>query len=186
VKTVVYTVGHSTRPIEDFLALLHREGIRVLIDVRAFPMSRRHPHFNRESLGTTLAANDVAYVHAPPLGGRRRPRANSHNTGWRNESFRAYADHMSTPEFREALENVIATALRDPTTVMCAEALPWRCHRWLIADALVARGCEVRHVLDGSTDLHSLTEIARVVNGDVTYPPSPAVTAPQTELFGGG
>jgi uncharacterized protein (DUF488 family) len=186
VKTVVYTIGHSTRRIEDFLALLRREGIRVLVDVRAFPMSRRHPHFNRESLSATLAATDVTYVHVPALGGRRRPRASSHNTGWRNESFRAYADHMSTSEFREALENVMSTASRLATTVMCAEALPWRCHRWLIADALVARGCEVRHVLDGSSDTHALTEFARVVNGEVTYPSSPAVTVPQTELFGGG
>jgi uncharacterized protein (DUF488 family) len=186
VKTVVYTIGHSTRPIENFLALLQREGIRVLIDVRAFPMSRRHPHFNRESLEATLTAHDVTYVHAPALGGRRRPRSNSHNSGWRNESLRAYADHMSTSEFREALENVMATAARAATTVMCAEALPWRCHRWLIADALVARGCEVRHVLDGSTDPHTLTAFARVVNGQVTYPPSSVVTDPQTELFAHG
>src|ERR671922_2097648 len=181
-KRLVYTIGHSTRPIEDFLALLQREGIRVLIDVRAFPMSRRHPHFNREALSATLAANDVTYVHAPALGGRRRPRPNSQNTGWRNESFRAYADHMSTPEFRDALENVISTASRLATTVMCAEALPWRCHRWLISDALMARGCEVRHVLDSSSDAHRLTEFARVVNGEVTYPPSAVASAPQTEL----
>jgi uncharacterized protein (DUF488 family) len=185
VKIVVCTIGHSTRSIEDFLALLRREGIQALIDVRAFPLSRRHPHFNRDSLSATLAANAMTYIHAPSLGGRRRPRANSHNTGWRNESFRAYADHMSTSEFREALENVMSTASRLTTTVMCAEALPWRCHRWLISDALVARGCEVRHVLDASTDAHTLTAFAVVANGEVTYPP-PAVATPQTELFGGG
>jgi uncharacterized protein (DUF488 family) len=185
VKTVVYTIGHSTRTIDAFLTLLRREGIRSLIDVRAFPMSRRHPQFNRESLSSTLSANDVTYVHAPALGGRRRPRSNSQNTAWRNESFRAYADHMGTPEFREARDTVMATASHLPTTVMCAEALPWRCHRWLIADALVARGCEVRHVLDASADPHTLTEFARVVGGEVTYPSSAVVTAPQTELFEG-
>jgi uncharacterized protein (DUF488 family) len=185
-KTVVYTIGHSTRSFDEFFALLRREEIRALIDVRAFPMSRRHPHFNRDSVSVALAANDITYVHAPALGGRRRPHANSLNAGWRNESFRAYADHMSTAEFRDALDEVISTASRSATTVMCAEAVPWRCHRWLIADALVARGCEVRHVLDASTNPHTLTEFARVVNGDVTYPPPTAARASQPELFGSG
>ena len=182
---VVYTIGHSTRSIEDFVALLQREGIRTLIDVRAFPMSRRHPHFNREVLAPTLAERHIAYTHAPALGGRRRPRPDSANTAWRNESFRAYADHMSTPAFHDALDEVIASAARAPTTVMCAEAVPWRCHRSLIADALVARGCEVRHVLEASTNPHAFTEFARVVNGEVTYPPPSPTPMPQTELFGG-
>jgi uncharacterized protein (DUF488 family) len=186
VKTVVFTIGHSTRPIEDFLSLLRREGIRALIDVRAFPMSRRHPQFNRESLSATLAANNVAYAHAPSLGGRRRLRSNSRNVGWRNESFRAYADHMATDEFREAIENVMSTGSDVPTTVMCAEALPWRCHRWLVADALLARGCEVRHVLDAATEPHMLTAFARVANGEVTYPEAPEATISQTELFSSG
>lgn len=183
---VVYTIGHSTRPIEDFLALLRREGIRALVDVRAFPASRRFPHFDRDALAASLASNGIAYAHAPDLGGRRRPRPDSPNGAWRNESFRAYADHMSTPAFRGAIEGLIATAARCPTTIMCAEAVPWRCHRSLISDALVARGCEVRHVLDASTSAHTLTDFARVEDGQVTYPPSRAGGAPQTELFGAG
>jgi uncharacterized protein (DUF488 family) len=186
VSIVVYTIGHSTRTIDEFVALLHRERIRALVDVRAFPMSRRHPHFDRESLAATLAANDIAYAHAPALGGRRRPRPNSPNGGWRNESFRAYADHMRTPEFREAIDQLMASADRVPTTVMCAEAVPWRCHRSLIADALVARGCEVRHVLDTSTNRHALIEFARVVNGEVTYPPRLAPSPGQSDLFTAG
>ena len=183
---VAYTIGHSTRPIEDFLALLRREGIRALIDVRAFPASRRFPHFDREALAATLASNGIAYAHAPALGGRRRPRPDSPNGAWRNESFRAYADHMSTPVFHEAIDTLIATAARSATTIMCAEAVPWRCHRALISDALVARGCEVRHVLDASTSAHTLTDFARVAEGQVTYPPSRAGNAPQTELFSAG
>jgi uncharacterized protein (DUF488 family) len=182
VSVTVYTIGHSTRSVEDFIALLGREDIRALVDVRAFPMSRRHPHFNQDALAMTLAAQDIAYSHAPALGGRRRPRADSPNGAWRNESFRAYADHMGTAPFREAIADLIATAQRVRTTVMCAEAVPWKCHRSLIADALVARGCEVRHVLDTSTDRHQLMDIAHVENGEVTYPPRTA-EAPQTELF---
>jgi uncharacterized protein (DUF488 family) len=181
--TVVYTIGHSTRTLADFLALLNREGIRALIDVRAFPMSRRHPHFNREELSAALHASSITYTHAPALGGRRRLRAASQNTAWRNESFRAYADHMGTPEFRRALDDVIASARALPTTIMCAEAVPWRCHRGLIADALVARGCEVRHVLDGGTDRHALPEFARVLNDEVTYPSPREDSVEQVELF---
>lgn len=183
--TVVYTVGHSTRSIEEFVALLHRGAIRAVIDVRAFPMSRRHPHFNRDVLSATLAANDITYAHAPALGGRRRPRPDSPNGAWRNDGFRAYADHMSTPEFRRGIDELIASAARAPTTVMCAEAVPWRCHRSLIADALVARGCEVRHLLDASINPHTLTEFARVVNAEVTYPPPSGSPTTQTEMFSG-
>jgi uncharacterized protein (DUF488 family) len=186
VTVVVYTIGHSTRSVEEFLALLNREHVRALVDVRAFPMSRRHPHFNREQLARTLATNDIAYTHAPALGGRRSPHPDSPNGGWRNPSFRAYADHMSTPSFRDAIDRLVADAAGVPTTVMCAEAVPWRCHRSLIADALMARGCEVRHLLDAATNPHTLTEFARVVDGEVTYPPTGLSPTPQTELFGGG
>jgi uncharacterized protein (DUF488 family) len=181
--TVVYTIGHSTRPLEEFLALLDREGIRALFDVRAFPMSRRHPHFNGDELAAALRARSIGYTHASSLGGRRKPRAGSQNTAWRNESFRAYADHMATPEFRRGLDAVIASARSTPTTIMCAEAVPWRCHRGLIADALVARGCEVRHVLDAGVDRHTLAEFARVVDSEVTYPSPRAEGAEQVELF---
>jgi uncharacterized protein (DUF488 family) len=183
--TVVYTIGHSTRSIEEFVAILQRADIRALVDVRAFPMSRRHPHFNRAALASTLADSSILYSHAPELGGRRRPRTDSANVGWRNEGFRAYADHMSTPEFRDAIDALIARAGERATVVMCAEAVPWRCHRSLIADALVARGCEVRHVLDTSINPHTLTDFARVVNGEVTYPQRDVSPMPQTELFGG-
>lgn len=181
-SVTVYTIGHSTRSIDEFVALLQREHIRALVDVRAFPMSRRYPHFNQEALAMELGAQGIAYSHAPALGGRRRPQADSPNGAWRNESFRAYADHMSTAPFRQAIRDLVASAERVRTTVMCAEAVPWKCHRSLIADALVARGCEVRHVLDASTDRHQLMDIARVENGEVTYPP-PTGSAPQTELF---
>ena len=181
-SVTVFTVGHSTRSLDDFVALLDREDIRALVDVRAFPMSRRHPHFNGESLAVSLPAHGIAYRHAPALGGRRRPRADSPNRAWRNESFRAYADHMSTPAFREAIEELLADAAHVRTTVMCAEAVPWKCHRSLIADALVARGCEVRHVRDASTDIHQIMAIARVENGEVTYPAANE-SKPQTELF---
>jgi uncharacterized protein (DUF488 family) len=186
VTVVVYTIGHSTRSIEEFVALLQREDIRAVADVRAFPTSRRYPHFNRDSLASTLAGKTIAYRHAPALGGRRRPRPDSANAGWRNEGFRAYADHMTTPEFREAIGDLIASAVERRTTVMCAEAVPWRCHRSLIADALVARGCEVRHVLDASTNPHTLTDFAQVVDGEVTYPQRDVSAIPQTELFGSG
>lgn len=185
-SVTLFTIGHSTRSIDELVALLHREGIRALVDVRAFPMSRRHPHFNREALEVTLPGHGISYTHAPALGGRRRPRADSPNGAWRNPSFRAYADHMGTPAFRDAVTQLIAAASRAPTTIMCAEAVPWRCHRSLIADALVARGCEVRHVLDASTDRHTLMDIARVENGEVTYPGEPAGGTAQTELFRGG
>lgn len=181
--TVVYTIGHSTRTLGDFLALLNREGIRALFDVRAFPMSRRHPQFNREQLAATLQESAIAYTHAPALGGRRKLRAGSQNTAWRNESFRAYADHMGTPEFRRGLDEVITSARLRPTTIMCAEAVPWRCHRGLIADALVARGCEVRHVLDAGVDRHTLPDFARVVDNEVTYPSPREEGAEQAELF---
>ena len=183
---VVHTIGHSTRPIEDFLALLQREDIHALVDVRAFPMSRRHPHFNRDPLAAALSAHAISYTHAPALGGRRQLHASSTNTAWRNESFRAYADHMATPEFRQAIDELIASARRVPTTIMCAEAVPWRCHRGLIADALVARRCEVRHVLDAGTQLHSLTAFARVVGDEVTYPSPRENATEQAELFGRG
>ena len=185
-SVAVFTIGHSTRSIDAFVALLRREGITAVVDVRAFPMSRRYPHFNQDALAAALATEGVAYRHEPALGGRRRPRADSPNGAWRNESFRAYADHMGTPGFRDAMSRLIAAGAGTPTTIMCAEAVPWRCHRWLISDALVARGCEVRHVLDASTSPHTLLDIARVENGEVTYPPADAAESSQTELFRAG
>ncbi len=167
---VVYTIGHSTRPLDEFVALLHAHGIRQLADVRTVPKSRRHPHFAGEALDRSLASAGIAYRHFPGLGGLRKPRRDSPNAAWRHEGFRGYADYMETPAFAEALEELIAFARAAPTAIMCAEAVWWRCHRQMIADALVARGVEVRHVTSaGAAAPHHLTRFARVEDGRVTY-----------------
>jgi uncharacterized protein (DUF488 family) len=177
----VYTIGHSTRPFEAFAELLARERVRCLADVRTFPASRRHPQYNAAPLAAALTALGVDYVHLPGLGGRRRPLPDSPNRGWRNEGFRGYADHMATAEFREALETLVGLAAVQRTGMMCAEAVPWRCHRSLVSDALVARGDAVLHILDAKTAPHELTSFAVVHDGRVHYPPA----GPQQELFGG-
>lgn len=173
---VVYTIGHSTRDLDDFIALLEREQIAHLADVRSVPGSRRYPHFGRDALAASLVERGIRYSHHPALGGRRHARANSPNGGWRNESFRGYADYMSTPEFATALDDLMALATRERTAIMCAEAVPWRCHRSMIADALVARGVDVRHILDARAQPHRMTSFAIVTDGVVHYPPV------QTEL----
>ena len=140
---VLWTTGHSTRPIEEFVGLLQTHGIQLLADVRITPYSRRNPQFHSESLAKSLADAGVQYRHMPALGGRRKTRLDSVNVGWRNESFRGYADYMQIPEFWNALEDLMASAHRLPVVIMCAEAVPWRCHRTLISDALVSRGWTV-------------------------------------------
>jgi len=167
------TVGHSTHPIEEFLAILQAHGIRQLVDVRTIPRSRRNPQFNRESLPGSLQTVGIAYRHMPGLGGLRHASRDSINTGWRNASFRGFADYMQTPEFRRALDELISLAAQAPTAIMCAEAVPWRCHRSLIADALVARGIEVLEILTAAkSQPHKLTPFARLDGTDVTYPES--------------
>ena len=166
----ICTIGHSTRSFEQFHALLEREGIRHLVDVRRFPASRRYPHFDRAALEAALDAAGISYEHAPDLGGRRSAVANSPNIGWRNASFRGYADHTHTSVFQAALERLLDVAGRGPTVIMCAEAVPWRCHRTLIADALLARERRVRHILDASTTDHTLTRFGVITNGHVEYP----------------
>ncbi|HXO18623.1 MAG TPA: DUF488 domain-containing protein [Thermoanaerobaculia bacterium] len=162
----VYTVGHSTRAAAELLSLLRENGVELLTDVRRFPGSRRYPQFSRQALAAALEAEGIAYLHAPDLGGRRPPRPDSPNTAWRVAAFRGYADYMDTAEFRAALERLIADAARRTTAILCAEAVPWRCHRRLIADALVAQGVEVRHILGpGRLDLHVLNPAARVLAG---------------------
>jgi uncharacterized protein (DUF488 family) len=178
----VFTIGHSTRELNDFIALLEREGIRRLVDVRSFPASRRHPHFNRDALAAALAARGIAYEHARSLGGLRKARPDTRNTAWRNDGFRGYADHMETAEFREALTRLEQAAAAEPTTVMCAEAVPWRCHRNLLSDALVARGDEVLHIMDAGTSSHTLTSFARVEDGEVRYA-TEQESAEQRDLF---
>jgi uncharacterized protein (DUF488 family) len=167
----IYTVGHSTRPLDDFLALLKAHAIVQLADVRTVPKSRRHPHFAGDALAHSLPAAGVAYRHFPGLGGLRKPRRDSRNAAWRNDSFRGYADYMETDEFERALDALSAWSA-PRTAVMCAESVWWRCHRQLIADALVARGIEVRHIGSGtSAPVHTLTEFARVdEKRRVTYP----------------
>jgi uncharacterized protein (DUF488 family) len=176
----VFTIGHSTRSLEQFLGLLAREGATHLIDVRAFPTSARYPHFSRPALERAVIDSGSRYTHFPALGGRRRGKRDSHNTAWRNSGFRAYADYMETREFGEAIDDLIALAKLEPIAIMCAEAVPWRCHRSLIADALVARGISVFHILDAGTQPHQLTSFGRVdQEGRVRYD-----AADQSELFG--
>lgn len=168
----VWTIGHSTRPIDDFLALLRRERIERLVDVRAFPGSRRHPQYNQEALARTLADAGIEYLHRPALGGRRRAPKDAPPSAWRNEGFRGYAAYMHTPEFHRAVDELLARAAERRTVIMCSEAVPWRCHRTLISDALTARGIEVEHILDSATSRHTLTSFAVVKNAEVTYPAS--------------
>lgn len=167
----IYTIGHSTRPLDAFLAWLRAHGIETLVDVRTVPRSRRHPQFNRENLPESLETLGIAYAHAPRLGGLRHPRPDSINTGWRNAGFRGYADHMQTPAFDDALRELIDRARRERVTIMCAEAVPWRCHRSLIADALTARGIAVEHILSPDrAEPHRVTAFARLDGSKVTYP----------------
>jgi uncharacterized protein (DUF488 family) len=167
---VVHTLGHSTLALPDFLTLLDAHGIAALADVRRFPASRRHPHFAREALCEALARPGVAYVWLPGLGGRRRGLPGSPHHAWKSATFRAYADHMETPEFAAALAELLARAAERRTAIMCAEAVPWRCHRQLVADALVARGVEVRHIVGSSPPAaHRLTSFARLDGTRVIY-----------------
>jgi len=168
----ILTIGHSTRSIEQFLGLLKAHGVELLADIRAIPRSRRHPHFNKESLPATLAEHHVQYEHLPGLGGRRKPQPDSVNAGWRNEGFRGYADYMQTPEFARSLEELIQRARSRQVAIMCAEAVPWRCHRSLVSDALLARGVRVAHIMSESTlSAHKLTAWAKVQGTRITYPP---------------
>ncbi len=168
---VIYTIGHSTRSMEQFTALLRAHSVQAIADVRTVPRSRRVPQFNEESLERELRALGFGYVHMKELGGWRRPRPDSPNTGWRNKSFRGYADYMLTPEFDAAISRLVQLAKHERIAVMCAEAVPWMCHRQLIADALTVRGIEVRHIMDSDrVTPHTLTDLARVDDSRVTYP----------------
>jgi uncharacterized protein (DUF488 family) len=174
------TVGHSTRTLDDFIALLKAHGVGRVADVRTVPRSRRNPQFNRDTLPDALAAAGIGYTHLARLGGRRRARGDSPNIGWRNPSFRGYADYMQTPEFAEALSALIELAGQGCIAVMCAEAVPWRCHRALIADAVTVRGIAVEHIMSESQrNPHRLTAFARVVGTSITYPqPEPQPSLP--------
>jgi uncharacterized protein (DUF488 family) len=170
----VLTIGHSTRPIDAFLDLLRAHDVAEVADVRTIPGSRRYPHFGRDNLPSSLAAVHIGYVHLPGLGGLRRPRPDSPNTGWRNQSFRGYADYMQTAEFEQSLAQLIDRAAQRRVAIMCAEAVPWRCHRSLIADALVVRGIAVEHIMSETRrDKHQLKPGAHADGTRVTYPPDP-------------
>ena len=166
----VWTVGHSTRGIDEFVALLSAYGIEALADVRRFPASRRHPHFNRELLPASLEGAGIEYLPLPELGGRRRPRPDSRNTAWRNDSFRGYADYMDSDDFRSGVGRLLESARARRTAVMCSELLWWRCHRALLADYLKAGGVRVVHILGTEKSAeHPYTSAARVVGGELTY-----------------
>jgi uncharacterized protein (DUF488 family) len=176
---VVFTVGHSTRELDDFVRLLQAHAVACVADVRSVPRSRRNPQFNREALPGALCHHGIAYVPLPALGGLRHSRADSPNGGWRNASFRGFADYMAMPEFAAGLAELIALAEQQRTTIMCAEAVPWRCHRSLIADALLVRGVTVEHILSASRRApHHLTPWANVSGTTITYPPETAVAKP--------
>jgi len=165
------TVGHSNRPIDDFLRLLKAHGVKRLVDVRTIPRSRHNPQFNRENLPASLAVEGIAYEHMPELGGLRHPRKDSPNTGWKNLSFRGYADYMQTPEFERNLDALIDFDRAGGVAIMCAESVPWRCHRSLIADALVVRGIAVSHIMtEARANPHKITDFAHVENNRITYP----------------
>ncbi|HYS52504.1 MAG TPA: DUF488 domain-containing protein [Thermoanaerobaculia bacterium] len=167
----VYTIGHSTRSLDELIGLLREHGIKRLADIRRFPGSRRYPHFSKESLSKSLPEAGIAYVHVAELGGRRDPLPDSPNTAWRNGQFRGYADHMATAEFQEALDRLLVSDV--PTAIMCAEAVPWRCHRNLVADELTRRGHEVVHILGpGARQRHAMNPVAQVVNDHLVDPSS--------------
>jgi uncharacterized protein (DUF488 family) len=194
----IWTIGHSTRTIEEFISLLKENEINLLADVRAWPGSKQYPHFNKDALAKSLSAQGISYEHFPELGGKRKTKPDSRNTGWRNASFRGYADYMETEQFQKGIERLLAFTRNDgppqdgfavanlgsrrnecdgweavtpwPTAIMCAEAVWWHCHRSLVADYLKARGVEVLHILNvNKVDPHPYTPVARIVNGKLSY-----------------
>jgi uncharacterized protein (DUF488 family) len=167
----IWTIGHSTRTIEEFISSLAANHIKLLVDVRSLPGSKRFPQFNKETLSDSLKKAGIRYEHFPELGGRRRPKADSRNIAWRNASFRGYADYMETEEFHKGATRLLDLAAdAGPTAIMCAEAVWWRCHRSLISDYLKARDIEVMHILNANkTEPHPYTSAARIVNGKLSY-----------------
>jgi len=167
---VIYTIGHSTHSADAFLALLGMHGVTQLADVRTMPMSRRYPHFNKNSLEKFLAASGIRYRHLGGLGGLRKPKRDSTNTAWKHPSFRGYADYMETEAFERAFRELVVFASAGPTAVMCAEAVWWRCHRQLLADALLVQGVPVWHIVGAGAKPHEMSAFARIRDGKVIYP----------------
>ncbi len=168
---LVMTIGHSTHTLEEFIHLLRAHGATCVVDVRTVPRSWRNPQFNKDSLPQSLKKVGVKYVHMPQLGGLRHAKGDSPNEGWRNASFRGYADYMQTPEFAQSLDELIRLANQDRIVLMCAEAVPWRCHRSLIADALLVRGIRTEDIMSATRrQVHPLTPFAKVRSTTITYP----------------
>lgn len=171
VYTTIFTIGHSNRTIEVFIDLLKQHEINFVIDVRSIPKSKHNPQFNERDLFHSLDEVNILYMHDLNLGGLRRPKPDSINNAWKNASFRGFADYMQTDSFKSALESIISLTHNNIAAVMCAEAVPWRCHRWLISDALCARGVWVEHIMNSSaTRRHELTAFARISRMEITYP----------------
>lgn len=170
----IWTIGHSTRTLDEFLGLLTANSVEAIADVRRIPGSRRHPHFGQAALAASLTAAGLHYEHFPELGGRRRPRPDSPNTAWRHEAFRGYADYMETKAFREGIARLTSLASQSRTAFMCAEAVWWQCHRGLVADYLKADGWDVVHIMGpGKTEPHPYTSAAKIVDGRLSYGAAP-------------
>jgi uncharacterized protein (DUF488 family) len=167
----IWTIGHSTRTIDGFISLLKENEIKLLVDVRVWPGSKRYPQFSKHALAESLTAHGIRYEHFPELGGKRKSKSDSRNTAWRNASFRGYADYMETEQFQKGIERLLDVAAEaGPTAIMCAEAVWWRCHRSLIADYLKARRVEVLHILGANkAEPHPYTSAARIVDGELSY-----------------
>lgn len=167
----IWTIGHSTRKIDDFILALEGYGIKLVADVRLLPGSKRYPQFNREALANSLKERGIHYEHFPELGGRRKANPDSRNSAWRNEAFRGYADHMETGEFQKGVDRLVELAGQTgPTVIMCAELLWWRCHRALISDFLKVRGLEVTHIVDpAKSEPHPYTSAAKIIDGSLSY-----------------
>ena len=177
---IVLTIGHSTRTLEEFIGLLQAHGATRVADVRTVPRSRHNPQFNKTSLPRALKKADLGYVHLPGLGGLRHAKRDSLNMGWRNASFRGYADYMQTPEFKQSLDELIRLARQERIAIMCAEAVPWRCHRSLIADALLVRGIRTEDIMSPTRrQVHTLTPFAKVRGTTITYPAEVSQTDPK-------
>lgn len=185
-KQTIFTIGHSTRPLSQLVQLLRAHGVHRVIDIRTIPRSRHNPQYNRETLGPALRSNGIGYLHLKALGGLRRTKPDSKNVGWHNASFRGFADYMQTAEFEVALARAIKLSEIKPSVLMCAEAVPWRCHRSLVSDALAARKFSVEHIMSVTrANQHKLTSFARVRGKKVTYPSDKPVrrrrTAPKSK-----
>lgn len=171
VSSIIYTIGHSTRKSEELVQILRKYGVVVLVDIRLIPKSRTNPQFNEEELRGSLESKWIEYIHMKGLGGFRHPKENSVNTGWSNESFRGYADYMQTQQFKGAIGLLVEIAQTRSTVIMCSEAVPWRCHRSLVSDALIVRGFEVIDIFDAvHSQEHHLTRFAKVSGLEITYP----------------